>query len=43
MKKIITSVTLLLAGIITIYAQPKGMGTNDPEAKKNTGRCERKV
>ncbi|MDB5276688.1 MAG: outer rane lipoprotein carrier protein LolA, partial [Ferruginibacter sp.] len=34
MKKIITSVTLLLAGIITIYAQPKGMGNNDPEAKK---------
>jgi outer membrane lipoprotein-sorting protein len=34
MKKIITSVALLLAGIVTIYAQPKGMGINDPEAKK---------
>lgn len=34
MKKIITSVALLLAGIVTVYAQPKGMGNNDPDAKK---------
>ena len=34
MKKIITSVALLLAGIVSVYAQPKGMGNNDPDAKK---------
>lgn len=34
MKKIITSVALLIVGIVTLFAQPKGMGNNDPEAKK---------
>lgn len=35
MKKIITGIILLLVvGISSINAQPKGMGKNDPEAKK---------
>lgn len=34
MNKLITSFALLLMSIVTIYAQPKGMGNNDPEAKK---------
>ena len=34
MNKLITSVTLLLLSIVTIYAQPKGLGNNDPDAKK---------
>ena len=34
MKNFSTSVIFLLFSIVTINAQPKGMGKNDPEAKK---------
>ncbi|MEP7109500.1 MAG: outer membrane lipoprotein carrier protein LolA, partial [Ferruginibacter sp.] len=34
MKNFITGLVSLLALTVTITAQPKGMGTNDPEAKK---------
>ncbi|MEO5893082.1 MAG: outer membrane lipoprotein carrier protein LolA [Ferruginibacter sp.] len=34
MKSFITGIAILLMSIVTVFAQPKGMGTNDPEAKK---------
>src|SRR6187431_3108711 len=34
MKNFLTSVVLSLVCLVTSYAQPKGMGKNDPEAKK---------
>jgi outer membrane lipoprotein carrier protein len=34
MKKITTSVVLLFTFFITVFAQPKGMGKSDPDAKK---------
>ena len=34
MKNFFTSVFLLIASIVSVNAQPKGMGKNDPEAKK---------
>lgn len=34
MKNFLTSVVLSLVCLFTSYAQPKGMGKNDPEAKK---------
>lgn len=34
MKNFLTSVVLSLVCLATSYAQPKGMGKNDPEAKK---------
>jgi len=34
MKKIVTSVVLLLVCLVIVNAQPKGMGKNDPDAKK---------
>ena len=34
MKKVSTIVLFLIVGIITVAAQPKGMGNNDPDAKK---------
>ena len=34
MKKVFTVVLFLMISIISIFAQPKGMGNNDPEAKK---------
>lgn len=34
MKKFFTSVVFLLMGIVAVNAQPKGMGKNDPDAKK---------
>ena len=34
MKKIITIAVFLMVSIMSVFAQPKGMGNNDPEAKK---------
>ncbi|MEO6734475.1 MAG: outer membrane lipoprotein carrier protein LolA [Ferruginibacter sp.] len=34
MKNIFTSIVLLIACIVSVNAQPKGMGKSDPEAKK---------
>jgi len=34
MKKILTSVVLSLVFFVTVNAQPRGMGKNDPDAKK---------
>jgi outer membrane lipoprotein carrier protein len=34
MNKRIASLVFLLIGISSVFAQPKGMGNNDPEAKK---------
>src|SRR5688572_22002999 len=34
MKKFITILTSLFAIVVTVAAQPKGMGKSDPEAKK---------
>ncbi|MBC7888106.1 MAG: outer membrane lipoprotein carrier protein LolA [Ferruginibacter sp.] len=34
MKNFITIVVLLMVGMVSVNAQPKGMGKNDPEAKK---------
>src|SRR6186713_3356423 len=34
MKKIITGVIMLLSCVVSLNAQPAGMGKNDPDAKK---------
>jgi outer membrane lipoprotein carrier protein len=34
MNRIITSVVFLVMSILSVSAQPKGMGNNDPDAKK---------